>query len=99
MKYFLCKLIPPRPTFSMEMTDQEKAVMQKHADYWREQASKRFAIVVGPVLDPKGVWGVAVLAVEDEAHLQQVTQNDPAMLSKLGFQYETYPMPSVILPS
>jgi hypothetical protein len=27
-QYFLCKLIPPRPTFHVDMNDEERAVMK-----------------------------------------------------------------------
>lgn len=30
-KYYALKLIPPRPTFSQEMNEQERATMQQHA--------------------------------------------------------------------
>ncbi len=53
-KQFLCKLIPPRPTFVQDMTEAERNVMQEHAIYWKGLIDRRIAIVFGPVLDPKG---------------------------------------------
>ncbi len=34
MKYILCKLLPPRPTFDRDMNEAEKKVMQEHVGYW-----------------------------------------------------------------
>ena len=45
MKYFLCRLIPPRPTFAQDMTDAEAKVMGDHVAYWTELAEKGTAIV------------------------------------------------------
>jgi len=57
-RYFLCRLLPPRPTFHLDMTEDERAVMLSHAGYWRDLMAKGNAIVFGPVADPK-VAGVS----------------------------------------
>lgn len=87
MKQFLCKLIPPRPTFAQDM--------QEHVDYWKDLSDRRIAIIFGPVLDPKGTWGVAIVeaASEPEAHI--LGRNDPAV--QAGFTFEVYPMPGAVL--
>ena len=33
-QHFLCKLIPPRPTFQQDMSDAETKVMPEHVAYW-----------------------------------------------------------------
>lgn len=33
MSFFLCKLIPPRPTFARDMTQAEAKLMQEHVAY------------------------------------------------------------------
>jgi len=38
-KHFALKLIPCRPTFAQDMTDEERAIMQQHVVYWREVLS------------------------------------------------------------
>jgi hypothetical protein len=59
MKYFLYKLIPPRPTFPQDMTELERKLMQEHVAYWKDLANRRIAIVFGPVSDPRGTYGLA----------------------------------------
>ena len=35
----------------------------------------------GPVLDPAGVWGLAIVDVEDEAAARAIVDEDPAIVS------------------
>lgn len=64
MKYFLYKLIPPRPAFAQDMTEAESRLMQEHAEYWKGLMEQGMVVAVGPVLDPKGSYGVAILELE-----------------------------------
>jgi hypothetical protein len=87
--YYFLKLNPPRPSFTLDMTAEERQIMQDHAVYWRPHVDNGTAIVIGPVLDPKGGYGVAILGVKDEQELNQLVNSDPA--TALG-TYEIYPM-------
>jgi len=89
--YFL-KLNPPRPSFTLDMTDAERVIMQKHVDYWTPYVQDRIVIVLGPVMDPKGAYGIAVVAVDSEEQLHQIVAKDPA--NGLN-SYEIYPMRAV----
>ncbi|MDR6755533.1 uncharacterized protein YciI [Mycoplana sp. BE70] len=71
--------------------------MSRHATYWREKAAAGTAIAVGPVFEPEGAWGMAVIEVENEAAAQTVADNDPVILAGLGFHFRVSPMPSLIL--
>jgi len=97
MSYYLFKLIPPRPTFPQDMTPTEREVMQAHGVYWSALAGKGVAIVVGPVADPAGAWGVAVVEVADEAGARALADSDPVITSGLAFQYNIFPMPQALL--
>jgi len=77
-KHFFVKLIPPRATFIMDMTDGEKAIMQQHVLYWGQLLEKGNAIAYGPVMDPKGGYGVGIICVNSDDELQQLIANDPA---------------------
>ena len=91
-KHFALKLIPCRPTFAMDMTDQERSIMQEHVGYWNGLMKEGKAIVFGPVMDPKGPYGFGVIAVDDEAIVAEITANDPAATINT---YEVYPMMAV----
>jgi uncharacterized protein len=97
MKFFLCRLIPPRPTFAQDMTDAEAMVMRDHVAYWTDLAELGTAIVFGPVADPKGAWGVVILEVEDEAAVQSLTANDPVIRAAIGATFENLPMPRAVI--
>lgn len=95
-RYFLCKLLPPRPSFIGDMTADERALMQEHAGYWREQLAAGVAIAFGPVADPSGSWGLGLVAAPDEAAVQAFQAGDPAIRAGRGFRYEIVPMPQLV---
>jgi hypothetical protein len=91
-KSFFLKLNPPRASFTMDMTDAERSIMQKHVAYWAPYVQDGTVVVLGPVMDPKGGYGIAVLTVDNEEQLKTLIDNDPA--NGLN-QYECYPMRAV----
>ncbi len=91
-RFFLCRLLPPRASFVQDMSAEEAEVMQNHAAYWTGLLQRGIAVMFGPVLDPKGPWGVGVLRVSSEAEVEGLREGDPAILSGRGFQYEILPM-------
>jgi hypothetical protein len=66
MPYFFFKLIAPRPSFAFDMREEERGLMQSHSVYWRGLLDKGTVLVFGPVLDPKGPFGVCIGKVADE---------------------------------
>ena len=89
---FFVRLIPPRTTFSQDMTADERRVMQQHVGYWTDLMHKGFAIVFGPVMDPAGVYGIGVIQAENEDQLRTLIDGDPA---KTINRYEYWPMRAV----
>jgi len=94
--FFFIKSNNPRPTFHLDMTAEERAVMQRHIEYWSEKAGRGIAVVFGPVLDPQGVYGIGVYQVTDEAEMQRLLDADPA---KGLLTYQVLPMPRAIVGS
>jgi hypothetical protein len=92
-KYFVLRLNPCRPDFAQTLTDEEKLIMQQHAIYWRRYMSEGKVIVFGPVLDPNAVYGLGILAVDDEKEVKDFIAGDPA--GKIN-SYEYYPMLAVV---
>jgi uncharacterized protein YciI len=89
---FFLKLNPPRPTFMKDMTEQEKSIMQKHVAYWKPYVEDGTMMLMGPVMDPKGGYGIGIIAVDNEEQLKALIANDPA--NGLN-SYEFYPMRAV----
>jgi len=96
-KVFHCRMIPPRPDFAFTMTGEERALMSQHADYLRGQLRAGTMMIAGPVADPLGPWGLAILRVGTEAEARAITDGDPLTLSDRGFRYEILPMMSTIM--
>jgi uncharacterized protein len=93
MKHFFYKLIPPRPSFAQDMTEQEAQLMQEHAVYWRGLMDQGLVVVVGVVADPTGAYGIGVVELEDDADPHVLGANDPAVKANAGFRFEMHPMP------
>ena len=88
---FLLKLVPPRTTFANDMTPEEGKLMRQHADYWKAQFATGCVLIIGPVLDPKGVWGMAVLETSTEEEARTLAMNDPSVKAGLN-KVELSPM-------
>ena len=95
MSHFLCRLRPPRSTFLSDMTADEALVMRRHREYWTPRVEIGVVIAMGPVADPAGAYGVAIIEVPSEAALDAMLASDPAILSKAGFSYEVFRMPAI----
>lgn len=95
--FFLYKLIAPRVTFAQDMTDAEAQLMKVHGEYWSELADRGVAVVFGPVLDPKGSWGLAIVEAKVEAEVRAIGAEDPAIKSQFGFRFEVYPMLQAVM--
>jgi uncharacterized protein YndB with AHSA1/START domain len=96
LSHFLCRLIPSRPDFALTMNAQEKSVMREHARYWAGKLQEGVVVAFGPVLDPKGVWGVGIVRAKDEASVEAMRDADPAMLADIGMRYEILPMMAAV---
>jgi len=96
MPHYFLKLIPCRPTFSQDMTPEERTIMMQHIEYWAALMNKGKVAVFGPVADPAGVYGMGVVEVENEEELIDFMNNDPAATIN---RYEHYFMPRAVRPS
>jgi uncharacterized protein YciI len=81
MSTFVFRLIAPRPTFALDMTDEERAVMERHAEHWQSYIESGRMVIFGPVLDGTGSWGLGVVEAEDGDELRAFASLDPAVTS------------------
>jgi uncharacterized protein YndB with AHSA1/START domain len=91
-KYFLARLLGPRPDFARSLSSDEMAMMRAHAIYWSQFLESGKVIVLGPVDDPKWTWGLGVMKVDSEAELLDLQSRDPAITAAAGMHYENVPM-------
>jgi uncharacterized protein len=81
MTAFVFRLIAPRPTFALDMTEEEREVMARHAVHWQPFIDSGQMVIFGPVLDATGSWGLGVVEAEDEDELRAFAAGDPAVTS------------------
>jgi uncharacterized protein YciI len=94
LSYFVYKFVP-RPDFPTTMTEAEATVMQNHIAYWQTLADKGTAVAFGPVADPTGAWGIAIVEAETEDEVKAIRAADPVVKSDLG-PVHIYLMPNAI---
>ena len=92
-KYFVLHLLPSRLDFAQTMTEEERATMMKHVAYWTEIMNQGKVLAFGPVLDPEAVYGLGIIAVENEQEVKDFIAGDPA--GKIN-TYEYFPMKAIV---
>src|ERR1700741_1466128 len=84
MSTFVFRLKAPRPTFALDMTEEEREIMGRHAAYWQPLIDAGRMVVFGPVLDGTGSWGLGVVEADDEEELRAFAALDPVVTPGLG---------------
>ncbi|MDD4971280.1 MAG: YciI family protein [Paludibacter sp.] len=92
-QFYVVHLLPLRPDFATTMTVEERAIMMQHIAYWNGILNQGKVYAFGPVIDPKGVYGLGVVTVDNEQELKDIISNDPA--GKIN-KYEYFPMKAVV---
>jgi uncharacterized protein YciI len=81
---FVFRLRSPRPTFALDMTDDEREIMGRHAAYWQPYLESGQFVVFGPVLDGIESWGLGVIEADDEEELRAFAAGDPVVTTGTG---------------
>ena len=81
MTTFVLRLTGPRPNFALDLSDEERAVMERHGAHWQPWIESGRMVAFGPVLDPSGSWGLAVVQAETEDEVRAHVASDPAVTS------------------
>jgi uncharacterized protein YciI len=92
MPHYFCTLRPPRTTFIADMTSGEAQLMRAHREYWTPRVEAGVVVAMGPVADPAGGYGVAIIEAASEAALEVMLEADPVIAAGRGFAYENRPM-------
>jgi uncharacterized protein YciI len=81
MPTFVFRLKGPRPNFALDMTEEEREIMGRHAAYWQPFIDSGQMVIFGPVLDGTGSWGLGVLEAEDEEEMRAFAAGDPVVVT------------------
>jgi uncharacterized protein YndB with AHSA1/START domain len=95
-RWYLLRLIAPRPTFAQDMTAEERALMGEHGKYWGRKLGEGVVLAYGPVMDPAGAWGLGLVNAKDEAELRGFENGDPVIAANRGFRYEALPIAKLV---
>jgi uncharacterized protein len=95
--YYVYRLLPPRPSFHLDMTADERAIMDQHAGYWQQKVDAGEVIVYGPVLVGDSSWGLGVFTAGSPDEARTTVESDPAISSGMA-TYELGPMAATVLP-
>lgn len=79
MTTFVLRLQAPRPDFALDMSDEEREIMGRHAAHWQPYIDSGQMVVFGPVLDETGSFGLGVIDAADEAELRAFAAADPVV--------------------
>jgi uncharacterized protein YciI len=79
MSTFVFRLKAPRPNFALDMSDEEREVMGRHAAHWQPYIESGQMVIFGPVLDGAGSWGLGVVESDDEDELRELAARDPVV--------------------
>ena len=83
MSVFVFRLKAPRPTFALDLTDEEREIMARHAEYWRPWVESGQMVIFGPVLDGSGSWGLGVVEADDEEEMKRNCGPSPRTIRSL----------------
>jgi uncharacterized protein YciI len=81
MSVFIFRLIAPRDSFALDMTDEERDIMDRHAAHWQPFIDSGRMVVFGPVVDSTGLWGLGVVEAKDEDEPRTFAAGDPVVTS------------------
>jgi uncharacterized protein len=81
---FVFRLMAPRPNFALDMSDEEREVMGRHAAHWQPFIESGQMVIFGPVLYSSGSWGLGVVESDDEDELRAFAARDPVVTTGTG---------------
>ncbi len=84
MPTFVFRLHGLRPNFALDLSEEERDIMTRHAAHWAPYLESGQMVVFGPVLDQSGSWGLGVVEAKDEQELRSFADNDPVVTTGTG---------------
>ena len=82
MAQWIYFLHAPRERFAETITDEEQAIMGRHADYLFALLEEGKLLLAGPTLGPVNT-GIAIFEAPDEAAAQAILDADPSIVEGL----------------
>ena len=92
MPTYIYRIQPVRPEMLSEgATAEEEQIAGEHFEYLRRLIDNGILILAGRTLNSDySAFGIAIFTARDDAHMRQITADDPAVAKKL-FRAEWFP--------
>src|ERR1700679_1275282 len=90
-QHFFMRLIAPRPIFPGGMTEEGLGFMKQHVQHVGQAFDAGMVVAYGPVLDPAGAFGIALLEVNEAAEAEEFARKDPSIVAGMN-TYTLTPM-------
>jgi uncharacterized protein len=90
-QHYFFKLIPPRPAFPQDMSDEERSLMDEHGRYFQEHFAAGKVLLFGPVMANSGAFGLGILEVDSEQEARKFGEGDPSVRAGMN-KFEIHPM-------
>ncbi len=90
-RQFMLKFEPVKNVRSMqEVSAEEQRTLAEHGNYLKTLMEQGTLLFGGQALDPKGLWGFAIVNAADEAAAAAVLSSDPGVKARF-FKGEVIP--------
>jgi uncharacterized protein len=66
------------------MSEEERAIMARHAAHWQPLVDSGQMVIFGPVLDASGSWGLGVVEADNEEEVRAFAASDPVVTTGTG---------------
>jgi uncharacterized protein YciI len=94
---YVYRFVSRKPDLPVSMTEHEAAaVRHEHVAYWKALLDKGTAVAFGPVLDPAGAWGIAIVEADSPEEAESIRAADPVIRENLS-KIDIYPMPDAFV--
>ena len=77
MPHYLIMYRPPREGFAENVTPEETAIIERHAEYLQKIEGEGKLILAGRIEDAR--FGIAVIEADNENEARRIMENDPAV--------------------
>ncbi|HEV3090618.1 MAG TPA: YciI family protein [Candidatus Cybelea sp.] len=88
---FFVRIHPTRANFLTTTTNEERARLSEHFEYWKARMAEHKLILAGPVPIETGTFGILIVRAQDMHEAERLINADPSVAHHVN-AYEIYPL-------
>ena len=74
---YMVRAVFHRKDYPNNISETEKTILQKHLELWDRLILEGSVMFTGPVQDPKGTYGLALIFADSEDSVRKLLETDP----------------------